>query len=119
MALAVINHDTDVFDGVACHKTLRKYLTHAFFNGRDEVVGNDAALDLINKLKPLAARQRFNAQIHFTELTCTARLFFMTGVTFGRCTDRFPVRNRRNRGFDFELKVRAHTVQDGANMHVS
>ena len=46
--------------------------------------GNRAALDLVEEFEAAAARQRFDAQEHFAELTGAAGLFLVAVMTFGR-----------------------------------
>ena len=89
MALAVVDGNAHVFDRVAGDKARRQNLAHAFFNGRDEVVGNDAAFYLIDEFEALAAFERFDAQVDLAELAGAARLLLVAGMAFSRCGNGF------------------------------
>jgi len=60
----------------------------ALLHGRDEVVGNDAALDLIDELEAGAARQWLDAQIDLAELAGAAGLLLVARVSLGIGRDR-------------------------------
>ena len=112
MRFSVVDRYFDVLHRVAGDKALGQYFAHAFFDGRNEVKRNGSALDFIDKLESFAAGQGFDTQIHFTELTGTARLFLVTRMTFGLAANRFTVRNGRSAGLHFKVKLGLHTVQN-------
>ena len=117
MGLAVIDRHTDIGDGVTGHIARGKHVPHAFFHGRNEVKGNDAALNPIHKLKAGAARQGFHLKKHFPELAGAARLLLVAGVAFGGCPDRFTVGNRRRACRHFKLELILHALKHRAYVH--
>ena len=118
VALSVVDNDAKVLQRIASCVARGEHFSHALFYGRNQVVGDGAALNLIDEFEARAARQRFDAQIHFAELAGAARLLLVACMPFGLCGDRFAVRNRRCRGFDFKLEVDEHALENRADMHV-
>ena len=118
VALAVVNGDANVFNRVARDEAGRQNLAHAFFNRRDEVVGDDAALDLIDEFEALAAFERFDAQVDLAELSGAARLLLVAGMAFRRRGNGFAIGDRGSGRFNFKLEVGAHAVEDRAHVHV-
>src|SRR6185312_12759180 len=83
-------------------RTLLEKIDDALLHRRDEVAGDNAALDLILKHKAGAARQRLDVNVHIAELTVTAGLPFVAAMLTNRFLDRLLIRDLRRVGDDLE-----------------
>src|SRR5690606_40358863 len=91
VVLAVVHGHPDVLQRVAGNRAAGEYLAHALLDRRDELSGNDAALDLVGELEAAAARQRFDPQEHLAELPGTAGLLLVPVVSLGLAADRLAI----------------------------
>ena len=101
--LAVMHGDPNVLQRVTRNGTGLEHLAHAFFHGRDELVRNDTAGDLIDELETGSSLQRFHAQVHLAELPCPAGLLLVTIVSLGGFANGFAVRDLRRTAKPFAM----------------
>src|ERR1700746_1064621 len=95
MALAVKPGDTHVLHRKARKRAVLDHLQNAFFDGWHELARNRATLDGIDEFVARAARRRLDAQHHFAELSCAARLLLVPMMPFGLAANGLAVRDLR------------------------
>ena len=78
-------------------------ILHPMFDGGNILLRHDAAGDGIGELETGAARQRFDLDMHITELAVAARLLFVAGMLGYVLADRFLVGHLRQLRFNLQL----------------
>ena len=76
-----------IHDGIAGHDAFPHGLDDALFNGRPILLGNDAADDLVDELKPAAPGQGFDIEPAIAELAPAARLLLVAALDIGLALD--------------------------------
>ena len=97
--LAVVHRDAHVLKRIAREVAGVEHRAHAFFDRRDELVRDRAALHAVDELEALAARQRLHLQEHFAELAGAAGLL-VPAVPSARAAmvSRYGIEGRACRG---------------------
>jgi hypothetical protein len=106
MAFAVVHRDAHVLKRIAREVAGVEHRAHAFFDRRNELVRDRAALYAVDELEPLAARQRLHLQEHFAELAGAAGLLLVPAVPLGPRRNGLPIRDRRGSRVEVELVLR-------------
>ncbi len=87
---AVEHGALDVHHGIPCQEALGHGLLHTLVHGRDQAIGNDAALDLIHEFIP-GTRIRRETQPAITELPCATGLLLMAPLSLSGLADGLAV----------------------------
>ena len=106
-----MHHNAHVHHRIAGNGTGSQRLTHAFFHGGNELVGNRSALDLVGEFETGATWQRFDAQVHLAKLAGAAGLLLVAVLGLRPLGDGFAVGDARGAGIDLELVHLAHAVE--------
>src|SRR5262244_329317 len=91
MVLSEEDRDLDVHDRIIGERPALHPGDHALLDRGDELVGNDAALDLVGELESLAALARLEAEMHFSELPAASGLLLVPVLIFGLLADRLQI----------------------------
>ena len=102
MVRAVVQRHLDVDDGVAGQKALAQRGRDPFFDRRDVLAGNGAALDGVEELEPLAARQRTDPQPRVAELAAAPGLLLEAALRLGLGGHRLAVGHLGRFQFDLD-----------------
>src|SRR5205823_10507968 len=91
---------------------------HALLDRRDEGVGNDAALDLVDELEPFARRERLNLDVAIAELPAPAGLLLVAAMSGGRAADRLLVGDARRLQRNLDAEAFAQAIDDHFDVHL-
>ena len=92
---------------------------HAFFDRRDELARDRAALDHVDELEARTARQRLDLQMHLAELAGTAALLLVAELRLRRRADGFAEGDARRRGIDLDVIGLAQPFQQHPQMQLA
>src|ERR1039458_1939606 len=95
MVTAVIERYTQIDDGIPDQPSAFHCIADTSFNGRDEFVRHNAALDVIHEFEARTERQRFSSNPHVSKLAMASSLLLVPPLGFDFLGKRFPVRNMR------------------------
>ena len=119
VVLAVVDDDAHVLQRKAGDRAAREHLLDALLHGRHELVGNHAALGLVDELEARAALARLHAQRHLAELAGAAGLLLVPVKALRLRGDRLAVRNARRARVDLELVLARHPLEDRPQVQVA
>ena len=91
----------------------------AFFHGRNELVRDDPASDLVDEFETATPLERFHTQIHFAELPRPAGLLLVTMVTLGGLAYGLAVGDLRWARTHLDVVTLGHLLQHHAQMQVA
>ena len=91
MIRAVVKDDAEVDHGAARQVPPRGCVDDPFLDGRNEVLGNGPAEDVVHKLEARPARQGFQLDLAVAVLAVPAGLLLVLALRVGLAADRLPV----------------------------
>ncbi len=93
MVGTVIEHHTKIDDRESGEIAARGGVADSFFHGRNVILRNRAAKNIVDELELAAARQRFHPDLAVAVLPVATGLFFVTSLHVGLPADRLAIRN--------------------------
>ncbi len=117
--LAVVDDDPNVLQRKPRDSAFAESQSHALLHRGNELAGNGAADHFIDEFEPLAALERFDAQEHFPELPCAARLFLVAAMSLSLLRDRFPIRNAGRMGVHVHAVALGHSLEQNAHVELA
>src|SRR6185437_10775386 len=100
---AVVEDHAEIDDRVACEEPALSSLDNAFFYGRNEVLGNGAAENVIHELKALAALHGFHLDFAVAVLAVAAALLLVATLDVSLAANGFTVRDFGSFEVDFSV----------------
>src|SRR3974390_1062941 len=111
MMLAVVDRHANVLQRKPRDRALHQHLLDAFLHGRNELIGNRAALDRILEFEARASRQRLESQGEFAELAGAAGLLLVPMMALRLAHDCFAVRHAWRARLDLDLELAGHALE--------
>ena len=103
MIAAIEDRDAEVDHGITSQIAASRRLLHTLLDSRNELAGNRAAKDVIDKLETAASGKRLNAKLAVAELSVSSGLLLVPSMAGCVCANGLPVRNLRR--FKCDLRV--------------
>src|SRR5690242_11261193 len=119
MMLAVVHDDANILERKSSNHTFGEHLLNTLLHRRDVLAWNRTADHFIDELETGSARDRFDSEIHLTELPCPACLLLVAMMAVGRSRHRFAVRNARHTGLALNAVAILHALEHHAQMKVA
>ncbi len=91
----VVEHHAEVHHGKSGQISARRRVLDSLFDGRNIVLRNRAAENVVHKLKLPAARQRLHLDLAIAVLPVAAGLLLVPPLHIGLAANRLPVRHLR------------------------
>src|SRR3989338_2549665 len=112
----VVERDLKIGEPVAGDHSLIERFTDAFFNRRNELLRNGAALDGVYELKALTALERTDLEPHMAVLAAAAGLADVFALRLGFAPDGFLVRHLRAADIGLYAELALHALHDDLKM---
>src|SRR5687767_7560954 len=119
MRLAVVDDHANILQRISRDVTALENVAHAFLDGRNELLGDRAALHRVDELESLATRQRLDLEEDFAKLSGATGLFFMPAVTVGFRGDRLAKRNRWRMGVELDFVLGRDLLKNRLELHLA
>ena len=93
MIRTVVEHDAEIDHRKSGEVSARRRILDSFFDGRNEVLRNRAAENVVHEFELSAARQRLHLDLAIAVLAVPAGLFLVASLHVGFAANRLPIRN--------------------------
>src|SRR6185312_1242235 len=113
---AVVEDHAEIDDRIACEEPALSSLDNAFFYGRNEVLGNGAAENVIHELKALAALHGFHLDFAVAVLAVAAALLLVATLDVSLAANGFAVRDLGRFEVDLSVVTLLELGDDDFNM---
>src|SRR6185312_16130507 len=111
-----VEDHAEIDDRIACEEPALSSLDNAFFYGRDEVLGNGAAENIIHELKAFSALHGFHLDFAVAVLAVAAALLLVATLDVSLATNGFTVGDFGSREVDFSVVALLELGDDDFNM---
>ena len=112
MIRAVIKRHSEVDDRKTGEVSARSRVFDSFFHGRNEVLWNRAAENVVDEFELSAARQRLHLDLAVAVLAVPASLFLVAALHVGFAANRLAIRNLRRLQIHFRVIALPHFRDD-------
>ncbi len=117
--LAVVHRHPYILHGIAGNCAAFQHLANAFFHGRNELIGDGASHNLVDKFETAFSRHGLYSKINLAELAGAAGLLLVAVMAFRRFGDGFAVRDARRLRVHLHIVLLRHLLEHDTQMQVA
>src|SRR4051812_7597194 len=103
MIRTVVEHDLEVDNGESCEIAAPSGVFNSLLHGRNKVLRNCAAENVVHELELSAPRERFHLDFAIAVLAVTTSLFLVASLNVGAAANRLAIRHLGS--FQVHLRV--------------